>query len=56
MQLEINHCKYCGEEIASHLFCCKSCWKDFESDEAYDSKEDEDEDEYGYDDDYIPRF
>ncbi len=28
---EENTCKYCGRPISAHLFCCRSCWKDFEA-------------------------
>lgn len=37
---EENTCKYCGCPISAHLFCCRSCWKDFE-----EGTEDEDNDE-----------
>lgn len=38
---EVNHCKYCGCEIPDNLFCCKSCFDDFEELEGIEKIEDD---------------
>lgn len=37
----MNKCKYCGCEIPDNLFCCKSCFDDFEELEDYDDEEED---------------
>ncbi len=38
-QEENTRCKYCGCPIPAHLFCCNSCYQDFEDLEEEDSNE-----------------